>query len=99
MNKLCNSPFFWLIVCIFQDEDDCDGCRVGLGLCEDKKTCLADFCQEECRPGLVKCGYGGAGVQCAPSFGGFGKSESSNVDCMDWTRRQVVKIYFSKCLI
>ena len=62
---------------------------MGLGECQDKEICLADKCQGECGYGLVECGYGGGGVQCAPTTGGFSKSESSRVDCMDWTRRQV----------
>ena len=72
-----------------KDEDDCEGCRVGLGLCQDQRTCLADKCDGECRHELVDCKYGGAGVECAPSYGGFVKSESSGIDCSDWTRRQV----------
>ena len=81
-----------------KDEDDCEGCRVGLGLCQDQRTCLADKCDGECRHELVDCEYGGAGVECAPSTDGWVrvKSESSGIvyrsneiDCSDWTRRQV----------
>ena len=60
----------------------------GLGMCEGKKTCLDRKCGGQCQEGLKNCKYGGESlIQCAPSFGGFGKSESSRIDCMDWTRR------------
>ena len=72
-----------------QDEDNCKGCRVGLGMCDGEQICLADKCGNSCLYGLKECGYGGLGVECAPSYGGFSKTESSRVDCMDWTRRQV----------
>ena len=68
-------------------------------MCEDQMTCLSDKCDGKCRDGLVDCGYGGAGVECAPSYGGFSKSESSNVDCMDWTRRQVRILSFIKSFV
>ena len=50
---------------------------------------LADKCNNKCLYDLKECKYGGGGVECAPSYGGFVKSESSRVDCKDWTRRQV----------
>ena len=59
-------------------------------MCKDKPICLANMCGNSCLYDLKECGYGGAGVECAPSYGGFTKSESSRVDCMDWTRRQVL---------
>ena len=58
-------------------------------MCEDKAICFANKCGNSCLYDLKECGYGGAGAECAPSYGGFSKSESSRVDCMDWTRRQV----------
>ena len=81
---------YLITISTFQDEDNCDGCRVGLGLCQDKLICLANKCGNSCLYNLISCNYGGAGVECAPSYGDWPyKSEGSRIDCMDWTRRQV----------
>ena len=74
--------------CLPQDEDNCDGCRNGLGMCDGGKTCLDRKCGGQCQEGLVNCNYGGdALIECAPSYGGFTKSETSRVDCQDWMLR------------
>ena len=67
-------------------------------MCKNETMCLADKCNDKCLYDLKECNYGGAGVECAPSYGGFVKSESSRVDCMDWTKRQVSFIYMISML-
>ena len=77
-----------------KDEDDCKDCRVGLGVCNEEITCLADKCGNSCRYDLKECDQyreNWNGIECAPNNDGFGftKIESSKIDCIDWNRRQV----------
>ena len=46
-------------------------------MCKNETMCLADKCNDKCLYDLKECNYGGAGVECAPSYGGFVKSEST----------------------
>ena len=65
-------------------------------MCQDQKTCLSDMCDGECRYGLDYCKYGRVGVECAPfapRFRNYKKTTSTEVDCLDWTRRQASMIY------
>ena len=52
-------------------------CKVGLGTCQDQKTCLTDKCDGECTHGFVDWIWrtGGAWAECVPG------------DYMDWTIR------------
>ena len=85
--------------CLPQDEDNCDGCRNGLGMCDGGKTCLDRKCDGQCQEGLKDCNYGGESlIECAPSYGAVSKTESSRVDCLDWILRAAnLPDIFSSC--
>jgi hypothetical protein len=70
------------------DEDNCLGCRNGLGRCEGTLICLDHKCKGNCMEGLVDCNYGGESlIQCSPSIPSIIKTENSPIDCADWAKR------------